>query len=417
MIRTDLQALEVGFGVVEGEVAEGADAVGEVILDVGEPVLAVGLTLAGVLILVEVGEGLRIRRAVGGGIDGGEGERAVDRAEEVGGGRGADAEGRVNADGGASVELAAEGVEAGGGLGGVIGAAGEGAAAVGDRVALEGVEGGEPAAFAAAEFAAGGQRGLEAAAVAVLGDAPAGAQFGAAEIAARDVVDDAGDGIGAVDGGRAVAEDVDAFDALGGELVDVGVEGGDAAVVGGDGVGGEAAAVEEDERVAGADTAEVDVGVVAAGVGAAVLGFVERDVGHLREGGEHFDRGEGIADLDLLDVENGDRENFFLVEAFDVGAGDGEGLEFEDFLFAVFFLGGGGRGGGRGLGVERRGGERGEEGEQRLGAARAGQAGVHGSGRLGRKSGKFSDGGAECGGVFWRAAMLRASFRRRSALD
>jgi hypothetical protein len=67
--------------------------------------------------------------------------------------------------------------------------------------------------------------------------------------------------------------------------------------------------------------------------------------------------------------------------------------------------------------VERRGGERGEEGEQRLGAARAGQAGVHGSGRLGRKSGKFSDGGAECGGVFWRAAMLRASFRRRSALD
>jgi hypothetical protein len=100
-------------------------------------------------------------------------------------------------------------------------------------------------------------------------------------------------------------------------------------------VGGETAAVEEDQGVTGADAAEVDVGVVAAGVGAAVLGFVEWDVGHLREGGEHLDRREGVANLDLLDVENGDREDFFLVEAFNVGAGDGEGLEFED-LFLGF---------------------------------------------------------------------------------
>ena len=76
-------ALEVGFGVVEGEIAEGGDAVGEVILDVGKPVFTVRFTLAGVLILVEIGEGFRIGRAVRRGSNGGEGERAVDRAEEV----------------------------------------------------------------------------------------------------------------------------------------------------------------------------------------------------------------------------------------------------------------------------------------------------------------------------------------------
>lgn len=67
------------------------------------------------------------------------------------------------------------------------------------------------------------------------------------------------------------------------------------------------------------------------------MGFVERNIGHLREGGEHLNGREGIADLDLLDVENGDGENLFLIEAFDISAGDGEGLEFEDFPFAVFF--------------------------------------------------------------------------------
>ncbi len=90
----------------------------------------------------------------------------------------------------------------------------------------------------------------------------------------------------------------------------IGVESGDAGVVGGDGVRGEAAAVEEDEGVAGADAAEVDVGVVAAGIGAAVLGFVEREIGHLRKGGEHLDRREGVARLDLVEVEDGDGENF-----------------------------------------------------------------------------------------------------------
>ena len=370
-------ALEVGFRVVEGEIAEGGDAVGEVILDVSEPVFTVRFTLAGVLILVEIGEELRIGRAVRRRRNRGEGERAVERAEEVGRGCCADTERGINTDRGASVEGTAEGVEAGGSLGGVIGVAGVGAAAVGDRVALEKIEGGEPTAFAAGEFAAGGQSRLEVAPVTVFRDAPAIAQLGAAEIAAGNVVDDAGDGIGTVDGGSAVAEDVDALNALGGELVDVGVEGGDAAVVGGDGVRGEAAAVEEDERVAGADTAEVDVGVVAAGVGAAVLGFVERDVRHLREGGEHLNGREGIADLDLLDVENGDGEDPFLIEALNIGAGDGEGLEFQDVLFGVFFLGGGRGGSGRGLGGQCRRGECGQEAEQGAGAERAGGCGRH----------------------------------------
>ena len=259
----------------------------------------------------------------------------------------------------------------------MIAAAGVGAAAVGDRIALEKIERGEPTAFAAGEFAAGGQSRLEVAPVTVFRDAPAIAQLGAAEIATGNVVDDAGDGIGTVDGGGAVAEDVDALNALGGELVDVGVEGGDAAVVGGDGVRGEPAAVEEDERVARADAAEVDVGIVAAGVGAAVLGFVERNIGHLREGGEHLNGREGIADLDLLDVENGDGENLFLIEAFDISAGDGEGLEFQDVLFGGFFLSGGRGGSGRGLGLEWRRGECGQEAEQGDDAERTGGCGRH----------------------------------------
>ena len=135
---------------------------------------------------------------------------------------------------------------------------------------------------------------------------------------------------------------------MGGELVDVRVEGGNTTVVGGNGVGGQTAAVEEDERVAGADAAEIYVGIVAAGVGAAVLGFVERDVGHLRESGQQLDRREGIAGFDLLPVENGDRKDSFLGEALDVGARDREGFEFEDLFLPVFPLGRGGSGSGSG---------------------------------------------------------------------
>ena len=81
----DLNGLpeQVGFGVVEGEIAEGGDAVGEVILDVGKPVFTVRFTLAGVLILVEIGEEFRIGGAVRRRRNRGEGERAVERAEEV----------------------------------------------------------------------------------------------------------------------------------------------------------------------------------------------------------------------------------------------------------------------------------------------------------------------------------------------
>ena len=322
----------------------------------GEPVFPVGLTLAGVLILVEVGEGIRIGRTVARGIDGGEGDRAVDGPEVIGGRGSADAKRRVNAHRGSSVEGPAERIEARGGLGGVIAAFGKRAAAVRDLVALEVVKGGEPAALAPGEFAAGSEGHLEVAPVAMLGDADARAQFRAAEIAPRDVVDHAGDGVRTVDGRGAVAQDVDALNALGGELVDVGIEGRDAAVVGGDRVRREAPAVEEHEGVAGPDTAEVDVRIVAAGVGAAVLGFVEREIGHLRQRGEHLDRGEGIAGLDMVEAEDGDGQDLFLVESLDVRAGDGEGLEFNDVDVGVFLLGRSGGRGWSGLGDQRRGG-------------------------------------------------------------
>lgn len=83
------------------------------------------------------------------------------------------------------------------------------------------------------------------------------------DVVLEDDVKHAGDGVGAVDGGRAVFEDLDAGDGVDGDHVEIhelgGTERGGGAALG-EGRMGDAAAVEEDEGGVGAEAAEGDGG-------------------------------------------------------------------------------------------------------------------------------------------------------------
>jgi len=57
---------------------------------------------------------------------------------------------------------------------------------------------------------------------------------------------------------------------------------------------------------------------------AAGSGLVERHIGHLGKCGEHLDRSSRVARLHGVFVEDRDRKNFFLVEAFDIRTRDGK---------------------------------------------------------------------------------------------
>ena len=129
-----------------------------------------------------------------------------------------------------------------------------------------------------AELAAGGA-GVGAAAERVGGDtageiAVEGADGRALDVVLEDHVEDARDGIGAVDGGRAVLQDFDAGDGVDGDHVKIdelgGAEGGGGAALG-EGRGGDAAAVEEDEGGVGAEAAERNGGGAGGGCVDAVL--------------------------------------------------------------------------------------------------------------------------------------------------
>ena len=68
----------------------------------------------------------------------------------------------------------------------------------------------------------------------------------------------------------------------------------------------------------------------------------------------------GVADFDLSGTENCNRKNFFVIEALDVRARDGERLEFDGFLR----LTAGWRGGGLSEGRRDEGeGQRGQGGQ------------------------------------------------------
>ena len=151
--------------------------------------------------------------------------------------------------------------------------------------------------------------GIAADAIAMVGFAVIGTQLGALEIPAGDDVDDAGDGIGAVDRRRAILQDFDPFDQ--GQRnrgkIHRAVQPADPAL-----------AVHQHQRAVGTEAAQVDQ---FAGVGAvvdvAVLGLpVDDDVLH-----DHADVGEAGAQQ-VVAFHHQQRVLGLQVDAADVAAGD-----------------------------------------------------------------------------------------------
>ena len=150
--------------------------------------------------------------------------------------------------------------------------------------------------------------------------------------AGNEVIDHARGGVGAVNCGGAVAENFHAFHHGARDSVDIDRERGDAVFRHRDRVRGHASAVEQRERAAGADTAQIDRGDIAACELRAVIDF--RDGGGFRhaEGFKKFRHRGRAARVEIGRAQDRDRERRFRVGAPDVGAGDGEGLEFDRFL-------------------------------------------------------------------------------------
>ena len=161
----------------------------------------------------------------------------------------------------------------------------------------------------------------------------------------------AGDGIGAVDGGRAVFEDLDAGDGVDGDHVEIdelgGAERGGGAALG-EGRGGDAAAVEKDEGGVGAEAAEGDGGGAGGGSVDAVL--AETAGADLGDFPEERVKATGAGLLDLGGGEDAEVNPAGGLTGAEIGAGDGERFELH------------GVGGGcdRGLGERKRGQDRGE---------------------------------------------------------
>ena len=140
------------------------------------------------------------------------------------------------------------------------------------------------------------------------------------EIVLEDSVDHASHGVRAVDGRGAVEQDFDPAHAHGGDRV--GVDGDDRHQVLGLGarVVHHAAAVEQDQRVAGAQRAQVDRGGIAAGVVEAAdgAGGVEGDIAQLRDGPEQIVARHGGDGVQLLLAHHGDRQGLGRLGADDL---------------------------------------------------------------------------------------------------
>ena len=188
--------------------------------------------------------------------------------------------------------------------------AAEVAAALIDRVGLGVADAEHGIAAAVVEIGAEGEAGADDGAVALLGDAEAAGRLEPGEVAPGDEVDDAGDGVGAVDRGAAAGGDVDPLDQGGRDVVDVDDRG--------DAVGDEALAVEQDEVAVGAEAAQVDIG-------RAVGAVVDRraDIGD--GAGQVADQllgGDRLLELDLVLVDDLDRARLLEVRIADARAGD-----------------------------------------------------------------------------------------------
>lgn len=122
--------------------------------------------------------------------------------------------------------------------------------------------------------------------------------------------------------GRAVEQDLDAADAHGGDGVGVDGDHGDKVLGLGARVIHHAAAVEQDQRVAGSQSAQVDRGGVAAGVIQAAdgAGGVERDIAQLWDGAEQIVARGGGDRVELVRADDGDRQGIGGLRADDLAA-------------------------------------------------------------------------------------------------
>ena len=211
---------------------------------------------------------------------------------------------------------------------------------------------------AAVEIASVGDLDVPVVAAAVLRHAAAGANRQAVVVRAGDGIHDARGRVGAVDRRSAVAQDLDSRHGRGGKLVHVDCHRGHTALGLADRMRRQPAAVEQDERIARPDTAEIDRGVVAAGVGAERITLVERDRTSDRERFEQFGRRGHGAQVEVLHANDSHGQRLLLFEPPDVGTGDGEGLH-------QLRLGARGRTGRRRRSGRRLRGQSGGEGEGR----------------------------------------------------
>ncbi len=171
-----------------------------------------------------------------------------------------------------------------------------------------------------------GATGLEAVGVgaadlvrpAVLGHRAPQSQLAAGVGTGDPVVDHASGGVGSVDGGGAVTQHLDALDQGAGHGVDVHREGRHAVLGHRDRVRRHAAAVEERERAARADAAQIDGGDVAARQLRAVVDLGDRGRFGDAERLEQFRHGGGAARVDLNRVDDRDRQGSLGVGAADV---------------------------------------------------------------------------------------------------
>ena len=209
-----------------------------------------------------------------------------------------------------------------------VGITGELAVARAEEFAVIDVDHRDQTGLAAVEKFAAAHGGTPVLGAAAGGETAAQGHIVAVVVAPQNRVHHAGGGIGAVDRRSAVTQHFDALDRGGGKLVHVDRERGHTALGLADRVRREPAAVDEHERVARADAAEVERGVVTAGVGPEDVGLGEREDAPVRQELEQLGRRGRGANVEVVEIEHGNRQRGLLVDAADVRTGDGEGFEF-----------------------------------------------------------------------------------------
>ncbi len=170
-----------------------------------------------------------------------------------------------------------------------------------------------------------------------VGQAHVTLQEAAGDIALEHGVDDARDGIRPVNRRSTVTQHFDPAHAAGRDLVGVRTHDRDQQFGLEAGVQRHAAAVDQQQGVAGAEIAQIDRTDIAADavLRGGVL-FVKRDRARLRDRAEQFVARSRPGVLDRLLVEHGDREHVVDLRALDLGAGDHHAVVRRHFRLGVF---------------------------------------------------------------------------------